>query len=100
MGDNVQSTSLMWAGRLQILVPNNFNIYNVPRKQNGSPYTVLPVLTVQSYNLSYYQHMGEGGEGRLAEHSVHRCRTADALQMRLMAQIIVSYGAILSLTAV
>jgi hypothetical protein len=59
---------------------------------------LIPVLTVQSYNLSYYQQMGEGSEGRLSEHSVHRCRTAAALQMRLLAKIIVSYGAILRST--
>jgi hypothetical protein len=43
--------------------------------------------------------MGRGDEGRLAEHSVHRCRTAAALQMRPMAQMIVSCGAILSFNA-
>jgi hypothetical protein len=42
--------------------------------------------------------MGVGGEGRLSEHSDHRCRTAAALQMRLTVQIFVSYGAILSFT--
>jgi hypothetical protein len=74
----------MWAGRLKILVSNNFNIYTLPCKQMAHRKLSLPVLAIQSY-LSYYQHMGEGDEGRLAEHSVHRCRTADALQMRLMA---------------
>ena len=78
----VPSTSCL-AGRLNILVPNNFNIYTLPRKQTYQR-TLL--------YLSYYQHMGEEAEGRLVRHLVRLCRTAAALQMRLTAQIIVSYG--------
>jgi hypothetical protein len=58
---------------------------------------LIPALIDQSY-FPYYQNTGKGGEGRSVEHSVHRCQTAAALQVRLMEQMIVSYGAILSCT--
>jgi hypothetical protein len=95
MGNNEQSTSYGLAGWIY-----SYHVLLIftPCHINEMDHRTLLYLR-WLFSRSYYQHMGEGGEVRRAEHSVHQYRTAAVSQMRLVTQIIVSYGAILSFTA-
>ena len=89
---------LTWAGwkysYQRILI---FELCHVNKWITAQCYTCVDCSGLQRFLPSTHGR-GTWGEG-LLKHSVHRCRTAVALQMHLMAQIIVSYGAILSFTA-
>ena len=85
-GSQCSTKHLIWAGRLKILIPNNFNIYTLPYKQNGSPYTVNP-LNAELNTICYLLAL-------LAHHFLHVSRIrVKSLTLRLLMSYICIWSA-------